>query len=186
MNPHARGILFFLLWMAWWLPFFILRPKNRGKAVRKDVRARWGIVMEAIGYAAVFLHRPEFWTRPTPLWRILPGVALAVTAILLSWTAVTHLGRQWRVDAGLNADHELVRSGPYSIVRHPIYASMFCMLLMSVLMVGTLPWWPLGVALFIAGTEIRVHAEDALLRERFGDQFGLWQRRVPAWVPFVR
>ncbi len=186
MSPDARGALLFLLWTAWWLPFFVFYPRNRGKAVRKDLRARWGIAIEAMAYCAVYLHRPEFWMRPTPLWRILPGAALALAGITLSWTAITHLGRQWRVDAGLNADHELVRTGPYRIVRHPIYASMFCMLLMSVVMLGTLPGWPLGVALFIAGTEIRVRAEDGLLRERFGDRFSVWQRSVPAWVPFVR
>jgi protein-S-isoprenylcysteine O-methyltransferase Ste14 len=186
MSPDARGILLFLLWTAWWIPFFVLRAKNRGRAVRRDLRARWGIVIQAVAYWAVYLHDPQFWRQSIPLWRVFPGVALALVAILLSWTAVTHLGRQWRVDAGLNADHELVRTGPYRIVRHPIYASMFCMLLMSVMLLGTLPGWPCGVALFIAGTEIRVRTEDGLLRERFGDQFRIWQQAVPAWVPFVR
>ena len=44
-------------------------------------------------------------------------------------TGVGALGRQWRIDAGLNSDHELVQSGPYRIVRHPIYTSMLCLLL---------------------------------------------------------
>jgi protein-S-isoprenylcysteine O-methyltransferase Ste14 len=37
---------------------------------------------------------------------------------------VSHLGKEWRIQAGLYADHELVRTGPYRFVRHPIYASM--------------------------------------------------------------
>jgi protein-S-isoprenylcysteine O-methyltransferase Ste14 len=39
------------------------------------------------------------------------------------------LGRQWRIDAGLNQDHELVTSGPYRVVRHSIYTSMLCVLI---------------------------------------------------------
>src|SRR5947207_3171062 len=54
---------------------------------------------------------------------------LLSTRRFLSWTSARALGRQWRIDAGLNPDHQLVRSGGYGVVRHPIYTSMFCMLL---------------------------------------------------------
>jgi protein-S-isoprenylcysteine O-methyltransferase Ste14 len=40
--------------------------------------------------------------------------------------------------------------------------------------------------LFLAGTEIRVRVEDALLYERFGERFAEWQKAVPAYLPFVR
>jgi hypothetical protein len=89
-------------------------------------------------------------------------------------------------EAALNADHELVTSGPYRIIRHPIYASMFAMMIMSVLLLGKLPWWPIAIALFLTGIEIRIHAEDRLLRERFGSRFEDWKSKVPAYVPLLR
>ena len=46
--------------------------------------------------------------------------------------------------------------------------------------------WPIALVLFVAGTEIRVRSEDALLRERFGERFVPWQQSVPAYLPFVR
>jgi protein-S-isoprenylcysteine O-methyltransferase Ste14 len=100
--------------------------------------------------------------------------------------AVANLGKQWRVDAGLNVDHELVQSGAYREVRHPIYLSMLCMLLMNLAMIGTLPGWPVAIVLALVGTEIRVRVEDGLLRERFGPKFTEWQKRVPAYLPFLR
>lgn len=107
-------------------------------------------------------------------------------AFYVSWNEIGHLGRQWRVDAGLNDDHKLVVSGAYRYVRHPIYASMLLLMTMSIALVGTFPGAVIGVVLFIAGTEIRVRAEDRLLGERFGETFVAWQRRVPAYLPFVR
>jgi two-component system LytT family response regulator len=52
--------------------------------------------------------------------------------------------------------------------------------------IGTLPMWPIALALSVAGIEIRVRTEDGLLRGRFGDQFEAWRGKVPAYIPFVR
>ena len=60
------------------------------------------------------------------------------------------------------------------------------MLLADVFLIGTLPGWPIGVLLFIVGTEVRVRVEDGLLRERFGERFQAWQKSRPAYLPFVR
>jgi protein-S-isoprenylcysteine O-methyltransferase Ste14 len=96
------------------------------------------------------------------------------------------LGRQWRLDAGLNVDHELVRSGPYEIVRHPIYLSMIAVMLGTGLAISRPAWLAAALVLEIAGTEIRVRVEDALLASRFGAKFAEYQRRVPAYIPLVR
>ena len=55
----------------------------------------------------------------------------------ISWTGA--LGRQWRIDAGLSADHQLITSGPYRFVRHPIYTSMLSILLGTGFLIT--PWW---------------------------------------------
>jgi len=107
-------------------------------------------------------------------------------SVWLAWRAVRHLGKQWRIAAGLYSDHELVRSGPYGMLRHPIYASLLGML-MGTAMVVT--WWPIlivAVVVFLVGTEIRVRVEDQLLSSRFGEVFKQYQASVPAYIPFVR
>jgi len=186
MTPNFRALVFFGLWVFWWLPFFVFYPKNRAEAERKDNRARWGMILQGVGFFLVSLHSPAFWRTATPLWRVFPGVAFALTGIALSWTSIRHLGRQWRVDAGLNPDHELIRTGPYGIVRHPIYASMLCMFLMCVWLVGSLPAWPIALAFFIAGIEIRVRVEDGLLRDSFGEKFEAWRSQIRAYIPGLR
>jgi len=115
------------------------------------------------------------------------GAALcALPGIVLAWTAVRHLGRQFRVHAGLYEDHELVTGGPYAIVRHPIYSALLAMLVSTLFLLTRWQWAAPSIALFIAGTEIRVYTEDRLLASRFGDRFAAYRQRVPAYLPFVR
>jgi protein-S-isoprenylcysteine O-methyltransferase Ste14 len=170
-------------WLAWMLPFFLLK-RNRDAPAKLDRRARWGIMLEGLAYS--MLWWTNFWERSPEPWRVALSVALFLLGALLSWTSARTLGRQWRIDAGLNPDHELVRSGAYRVVRHPIYASMLCLLLATGFLVTPLPLLAIALVIFVIGTEIRVRIEDALLAARFGDQFRDFKHRVFAYIPFVR
>jgi len=170
-------------WLTWVAPFFLIR-RNGTKAERVDRRARWGIVLEGLAYA--LLWQTRFWERSPEAWRLRLSTVFFALATLLSWTSARALGRQWRLDAGLNPDHELVTSGPYRIVRHPIYSSMFCLLLGTGFIIAPVPLLLLSALIFLVGTEIRVRIEDTLLASRFGEQFKAYRRTVWAYIPFLR
>jgi protein-S-isoprenylcysteine O-methyltransferase Ste14 len=181
MPAYIFGILA-TAWIVWMTPFFLARRGGRAQTI--DRRARWGIFIQAIGFAILWMN--QYWTRSPSMIRIIPAVGFLTLADVLSWTSARTLGRQWRFDAGLNADHELVQSGAYRFVRHPIYASMLCMLLGTGLLIAPIPVLLLSVMLFLIGVEIRIRIEDALLASRFGEDFSEYKRRVPAYLPFVR
>jgi len=109
-----------------------------------------------------------------------------MAALALIWTAIPALGKQWRLEAGVNVDHELIHTGPYRYLRHPIYASMLALLLATSTLIATPRPFLLAIALFVTGTEIRVRAEDRLLAGRFGEQFTGYRRSVRAYLPWVR
>lgn len=176
-------ILLAAAWISWMIPFAILK-RNRERAAKVDRRARWGIVLQSVSY--YFCWASPFWAHPAGPWRVSIGALLFLPGIWLSWTAVRTLGRQWRLDAGLNADHELVRAGPYRIIRHPIYASMLCMLLGTGMLLTPLPLLGVALLIYLIGTEIRVRVEDSLLESRFGAEFRTYRDEVAAYVPFVR
>ena len=72
------------------------------------------------------------------------------------------------------------------MIRHPIYASLLALTVATGLLMTQWLWLLAALALFVAGTEIRVRTEDELLESRFGAEFREYQKRVPAYVPFVR
>lgn len=82
--------------------------------------------------------------------------------------------------------HELVQHGVYGIVRHPIYTSMLLVVSGTCLVLAPLYLLPVSLLLYLAGTEIRLRAEEALLAERFGDAFARYRARVPAYIPFLK
>ena len=175
-----------LLWAVWFYPFLLRAPHNQKRAsITVSGPTRAGLLLECAAIALALNFRlPDAALVSLP--RLIASIICGIIGAILSWTAVTHLGKQFRVYAGLYVDHELVRSGPYAVVRHPIYASLLAMLLCTEFAVTRWQWALAALVLFVAGTEIRVHTEDGLLESRFGDAFRDYRRQVPAYVPFVR
>ena len=175
-----------LCWVGWWYPFVFRAPHvQKRPSITLAGPTRAGLLLECLAFLIAFLFRLPPDEEPG-LVRIIVSIAIAATAPVMAWTSVTHLGRQFRINAGLYEDHQLVRTGPYAIVRHPIYASLFAMLLSTGFLLTPWLWLVVSVLLFIVGTEIRVRTEDGLLASRFGAAFDEYRRRVPAYIPGVR
>jgi protein-S-isoprenylcysteine O-methyltransferase Ste14 len=181
----SAAIELLAMWVLWLYPFMRKRfsgPKRQANVMAH--RGNWGLALETAGILLAWLWVPN---TPVPgVARMIASMVLAPVATVFGWLAVRHLGKQLRILAGLYADHELIRSGPYAIVRHPVYASLFLMMLATGLLFARWPLLLLSIALYIAGTEIRIHAEESLLRARFGEEFEKYRRSVPAYLPFLR
>ncbi|MCX6622227.1 MAG: hypothetical protein NTY38_14390, partial [Acidobacteria bacterium] len=92
----------------------------------RDPRSMWGLLLEGVAFAIVW----SFMRREPPvLAEALSAFVLAGVSVLAGGAAVSELGRQWRVKAVVTEDHVLIRTGPYAVVRHPIYTSLLGMLL---------------------------------------------------------
>jgi len=179
-------ILLAVFWLVWFYPYAFRAPHvQKRESITVSAPTFAGLFLEVISVlVALWLHMPP---EPGPGAARVAGACLCGgIAALLSFTSVTHLGRQFRLRAGLYVDHKLVRTGPYAVVRHPIYASVLAMLLCTMLMVTPWRWMPVSIALFVVGTEMRVLSEERLLASRFGPEFLKYRRRVPAYVPWVR
>jgi protein-S-isoprenylcysteine O-methyltransferase Ste14 len=162
--------------------------RKKAKGQKKTVEApasRWGILLQGAGVALVWTYvRPAGFEKSAP--SLVVSMAIGPLSLALAWAATRHLGKQWRLEAALSEDHELIQTGPYRWVRHPIYASMLGMLLATA---AAWAWWPMtlaGLIVVLVGTEIRVRAEDRLLAERFQEAFTTYRARVRAYLPFIR
>jgi protein-S-isoprenylcysteine O-methyltransferase Ste14 len=181
----ALGELF-LCWILWVLAF--LKPRKQAatqKEVAKAGASRWGLFLVMLSFACVwaYIHPPGFIKAPLSL---ICSMVLGPFSVALVWWATRHLGKQWRFQAAVSEGHELIETGPYALIRHPIYTSMLGMMLATG---AAWTWWPMFVAaicFFIAGTEVRIHAEERLLAGHFGGAFAAYRFRVRGYIPFVR
>jgi len=173
-------------WFAWWYPFLFRAPHvQKRPSITLVGPTRVGLLLEGLAIFIAFLfHLPS--DHSPGMARMLLSMAVGPAAPILAWSSVTHLGRQFRINAGLYEDHQLVQSGPYALVRHPIYASLLAILLCTLLLLTPWKWVVVSLLFFITGTEIRVRTEDKLLGSRFGPAFEEYRRKVPAYIPFVR
>jgi protein-S-isoprenylcysteine O-methyltransferase Ste14 len=184
-----RLLLWFELlvwWSLWAYPFIFRAPhKQKRESITVATPTRVGLLLECTAIVLAFVFRMPSGDQPGA-WRLAASMICGPVATFLAWSSVTHLGRQFRVHAGLYHDHALVTSGPYAIVRHPIYASLLAMLLCTLLLLTRWQGCAVSLALFICGTEIRVRSEEKLLASRFGKEFEAYRKAVPAYIPFVR
>jgi protein-S-isoprenylcysteine O-methyltransferase Ste14 len=173
-------------WFAWWYPFLFRAPHvQKRRSITLPGPTRVGLLLEGLAIFIAFFFRLPGNTHPS-VSRMLLSIAVGPLAPLLAWTSVTHLGRQFRINAGLYEDHQLVKTGPYAIVRHPIYASLLAILLCTLFLLTPWKWVAVSLLFFIAGTEIRVRTEDDLLASRFGPAFEDYRRKVPAYIPWIQ
>ena len=78
-----------------------------------------------------------------------------------------------------------MRSGPYALVRNPIYTSMLLVLCAVALVITGWKLFLVSLVVFVVGTEIRVRTEEKLLASHFGEEFQKYKKSVPAYVPFL-
>jgi protein-S-isoprenylcysteine O-methyltransferase Ste14 len=111
------------------------------------------------------------------------GVILTLGGIAFAIWARVHLGRNWSGTPSIKQDHELVTSGPYRFVRHPIYTGIGFGLLGSALVVG--PAWLIAFIIFTIVFIFRIPVEEKYMMQLFPDQYPAYRRRTKALVPWV-
>jgi len=112
------------------------------------------------------------------------GVGVAVIGIALAIAARVFLGRNWSGVVTVKKDHELIRRGPYAMVRHPIYSGVLLGLLGTAIVVGEARAL-IGVALFAIGFRVKSLTEEQFMEEQFGGEYRDYERRVKALIPLV-
>ena len=174
------------LWAASWLMAALgaspgtRRPGSRGE------RLAVGLIVLGLG---LLFSEPPGW----PVWRLwrtsLPVawgmVVLTAAGFGICWWARLHLGALWSFQTMAKADHRLVDTGPYGLVRHPIYTGLLMAAFARVIQGGT-PLALLGLAVLTAGFMAKARVEESFLAaELAADAYGAYRRRVKALIPFL-
>lgn len=112
------------------------------------------------------------------------GAAITAAGLLFCVWARRHLGRNWSRAVTVKEDHELITSGPYALVRHPIYTGLLLALAGSAFARGE---WRgvLGFAMIFAALWFKLRLEEKWMHEQFGAAYEAYYGRVAARVPYL-
>ncbi len=112
------------------------------------------------------------------------GVVLTIAGLFIAVWARVFLGRNWSATPTIKKDHELIRSGPYAFVRHPIYSGLLLAMAGTAIFVGELRGL-IAVVFGVIGFKWKSLTEESFMQEQFGTQYDDYRRHVKALVPFI-
>jgi protein-S-isoprenylcysteine O-methyltransferase Ste14 len=124
----------------------------------------------------------QLW--PTGFWPFWLGAALTVAGILFAVWAREHLGRNWSRSVTIKQGHELITTGPYAVVRHPIYTGILAGFLGMAIAVSQVRGF-IALALMFLVSWHKLRMEEEWMRSQFGETYAAYARRTAAVVPYL-
>ena len=112
------------------------------------------------------------------------GTAFVVAGVALAIWSRRVLGSNWSGAVRITEGQRLVRTGPYTFVRNPIYSGIALAVFGTALVAGTIGGL-LGFALVVASLWQKGRLEERFLLAEFGDEYAAYQRKVKFLIPFV-
>jgi protein-S-isoprenylcysteine O-methyltransferase Ste14 len=183
-------LLFIIIWAVFWIYWIAAAIRTRSPAKRKQngLSFRTCLILIAVLWVILIqLVAPD-----TMLETVIPqgiastsaGLIIALAGMSFAFWARVHLGKNWSGSPAIKVDHTIVRTGPYRIVRHPIYTGMFLMITGTAIGVGFV-WLICVIPLFLAIFGVKIRMEEKFMIDEFGEAYLEYRREVKALIPYV-
>ena len=124
----------------------------------------------------------QLW--PAGLWSFWLGAAVMVAGLLFAVWARVHLGRNWSSSVTIKQGHELITTGPYAVVRHPIYTGILAGFLGMAIAISQVRGFIVFLLIFVAFW-IKFRMEEQWMRSQFGEAYATYARQTAALVPYL-
>jgi len=184
---HSIIPALWLIWLAYWIIAAVgAKETQREEGFRSRLTHYVPLIVGGVllGWPDVAGLALEQRFLPRTLAGFWIAVAMIAIGLGFSITARVWLGGNWSGSVTIKKDHELIRSGPYGLVRHPIYTGLLLALIGNTLAVGK---WRALIALvpFAFAIYRKMTVEERFMAEQFGDDYTRYRKQVPALIPFI-
>ncbi|HXM00167.1 MAG TPA: isoprenylcysteine carboxylmethyltransferase family protein [Rhizomicrobium sp.] len=179
------------LWGVWYASWLISLFWAGKPAVHVQFQSHIAYQFVTMASLVLLFGPPLARQSPLRLWTVSDDFgwflfALTAAAFAFAWWARLTMGRLWSGYVSRLADHRIVDSGPFAIVRHPIYSAIIFAAFLLTVELGTAPALA-GAALFALAFWLKARVEERFLRAELGaEPYDAYRRRVPMLVPFGR
>jgi protein-S-isoprenylcysteine O-methyltransferase Ste14 len=124
----------------------------------------------------------QLW--PVGFWPFWLGAAVTIAGLLFAVWARVHLGRNWSRSVTIKQGHELITTGPYAVVRHPIYTGILIGFLGTAIALSQVRGIIVCALIFLVFWA-KFRMEEQWMRSRFGETYTAYAHRTAALVPYV-
>jgi protein-S-isoprenylcysteine O-methyltransferase Ste14 len=121
---------------------------------------------------------------PAGLWPFWLGAAITIAGLLFAVWARAHLGRNWSRSVTIKQGHELITTGPYAMVRHPIYTGILIGFLGMAIAITQVRGF-VAFALIVLALWLKLRMEEQWMRSQFGETYATYAHRTAALVPYL-
>ena len=179
-----------ILWSGFFLYWFIASlgvPKNEKSARPALDRVHHVVVAGTLILVLLGSELPPPLSRQLWSWPAITGwtgVLAAMSGLCFAVWARGWLGEMWSATVALKHDHKLIETGPYALVRHPIYAGILLGYAASMMVAGTLAAVA-GFVLVSLSYAAKILREEKFLRAQLGRDYEDYAKRVKAIIPGV-
>jgi protein-S-isoprenylcysteine O-methyltransferase Ste14 len=177
-------------WLVWLFTWVLAVGWSARTASHHDLGAE--SPSRVLTLAAIVMIAASYWPVPRAVLWSLPAAwswvmfALVVAGLGFTWLARLHLGPLWSSTSAPTEDHRIVDTGPYGIVRHPVYAGLLLAALATAVERGRIEAVA-GALVLVAAVSLRAKLEERFLRRDLGDEaYASYRRRVPMLLPFAK
>jgi protein-S-isoprenylcysteine O-methyltransferase Ste14 len=182
--------LFPAMWLSW-AAYWWAMSRNVKATVRHETVGSRLMHIVPLALAMGLLWRPNVSVSlldqrvlPRAAWAFWIGAVVTLFGLLFSVWARAYLGRNWSGTVTVKENHELITSGPYRFVRHPIYTGLLLAFIGSAFARGDLAGVAAVLLVFVAFRR-KLRTEERWMREQFGEAYEAYSRRVPALIPLL-
>lgn len=184
-GPRAVFVIIWAAWVVSWMAASLWSARTQKRAaISAELTYRVLILVGALlmtPWAARRLGATPLWNAGVVGSYLLAAATLA--GLAFTWWARIHLGRLWSSVIARKQDHRIVDSGPYALVRHPIYTGLIAAVVASAFAEAT-PTALGGAALIALGFWVKARGEERFLSAELGaETYGAYRRRVPMLLP---
>jgi protein-S-isoprenylcysteine O-methyltransferase Ste14 len=187
LSPGAAIVAAWLVWLVTWI---LAAGWSARTASHHDLGAE--SPSRVLTLAAIVMLVAAYWPLQWGVLWVAPAAlgwamfTLVVLGLGFTWAARLHLGPLWSSTSAPTEDHRIVDTGPYGVVRHPVYAGLLLAAIATAVERGRIEAVA-GALVLIAGVSLRAKLEERFLRRDLGDEgYSAYRRRVPMLIPFAK
>jgi protein-S-isoprenylcysteine O-methyltransferase Ste14 len=185
MTPLGVATVLWVIWALSWLLAALWSSRSRSGA-GKIAQLPYRLITTA-GFVLLFGVRPgraSGFFFSLPQWAEWIMTALTAVGFAFAWWARLHLGKLWSAFVTRKDEHRIIDTGPYGIVRHPIYTGTILAAVAVAVLKGNV-YAITGAFLIVAGFWIKARLEERFLSEQLGpENYAAYRRRIPMLIPF--